>query len=201
MLFSHLGFSPHIDESATVTQTAVVCGQVTIGRNSRIMYGATVIAEGGEIVIGDNCIVLENAVLRSTARHALHIGNDVLIGPNAHVVGCTVEDRVFIATGASVFHGARLCEGSEVRIHGVVHIHSTLPKNTTVPINWVALGSPAQIFPPDKHDEIEAIQRPLHFPHYVYGVDRESQGESNLPEITQMMHNALKTHDDDCLVE
>lgn len=201
MIFSHEGFSPIMDDSATVTPTAVVCGQVRIGKNTRIMYGATVIAEGGEIVIGDNCVILENAVLRSTVRHSLHIGNECLIGPHAHVVGCTVEDHVFIATGATVFHGARLCEGSEVRINGVVHLKSTLPRNATVPINWVALGDPAMIFPPDQHDEIEAVQRPLNFPLFAYGVDRKASGESNMLEISHMMTDMLKRHEDDCLME
>lgn len=161
------------------------------------MYGATVIAEGGSITIGDNCVVLENAVLRSTVYHSLSVGNNVLIGPNAHVVGCTVEDNVFIATGASIFHGSRLCKGSEVRINGVVHIKTVLPENETVPINWVAVGNPVQILPSEKHDEIWAIQKPLGFTEYVYGVKRNANEESNMPDIMNMMVDTLSSHKDD----
>ena len=75
---------------------------------------------------------MENAVLRSTARHSLTVGNNCLI--NAHVVGCTVEDEVFIATGAAVFHSARLGKGSEVRINGVVHLKTHVADGATVPI-------------------------------------------------------------------
>lgn len=107
MIIKHSGKSPMIDESAFIAPNAVICGDVKIGKNTRIMYGAAIVAEGGRIEIGDNCVVLENAVLRSTAHHSLIIGNNVLVGPNAHVVGCTVEDNVFIATGAAVFHGAK----------------------------------------------------------------------------------------------
>lgn len=201
MIIRHLNKSPIIDESAFIAPTAAICGDVKIGKNTRIMYGAAIIAEGGAIEIGDNCVVLENAVLRSTVHHSLHIGNNVLVGPNAHAVGCIVEENVFIATGAAVFHGARLCKGSEVRINGVVHIRTVLPENETVPINWVAVGTPAQILPPEKHDEIWAIQEPLNFPGYVYGIERKPGGETIMPEIMEMMASSLDSHKDDTIIE
>lgn len=200
MLINHLGKSPIIDASTFIAPNATICGDVTIGKNTRIMYGATVIAEGGTIEIGDNCVVLENAVLRSTSKHPLNIGNEVLIGPNAHVVGCTVEDYVFIATGASIFHGAKLCKGSEVRINGVVHIKTILPENRFVPIGWIAIGNPVKILPPENHDDIWSIQKPLNFPKYVYGVDREIEEENTMHEVMRIMTNTLKTHLDDTII-
>lgn len=200
MIIKHLGKCPTIEDSAYIAPNATVCGEVKIGKNARIMFGASIIAEGGFIEIGDNCIVLENAVLRSTVNHSLKIGHNVLVGPNAHLVGCTIEDNVFIATGASIFHGAKLCKGSEVRINGVVHINSTLPENETVPIGWVAVGTPAEILPPDKHNQIWAIQKPLNFPKVVYGIDRKPEGQTIMPEITKMMVKALNSHKKDQII-
>jgi carbonic anhydrase/acetyltransferase-like protein (isoleucine patch superfamily) len=200
MIVRNLGKKPEIDSSAYIAPNATICGNVRIGKNTRIMFGVTVIAEGGSIEIGDNCVVLENAVLRSTVNHSLQIGSNVLIGPNAHVVGCTVENNVFIATGASIFHGAKLCEGSEVRINGVVHIKTELPKDESVPIGWIAIGNPVKILPLEKHEEIWAIQKPLNFPKYVYGVDRSSNDQM-MPEIMEMMTKALKAHQDDEIIE
>ena len=121
MILSHLGVLPKIHESATIAPTAVICGNVIIGKNTRIMYGATVIAEGSTIIIGDNCVVLENAVLRSTAHHSLNIGDNVLIGPCAHVVGCTVEDNVLLGLvpryfTARDYAGARRCGFTQLYI-------------------------------------------------------------------------------------
>lgn len=194
MIISHLGKSPVVDESTFIAPNAVICGDVKIGKNSRIMFGVSIIAEGGKIEIGDNCVILENAVLRSTSRHSLSIGNNVLVGPQAHVVGCCVEDNVFIATGASIFHGARLCRGAEVRINGVVHIKTIVPENETVPIGWVAVGTPVKILPPNQHDEIWEVQKPLNFPEFVYGVSRKPEGEEMMPEIMKNMTDALKSH-------
>lgn len=164
---------------------------MTIGAGCRILYGAQLIAESGAIAIGRECIVMENAVLRSSRRHSLTIGNNCLIGPNAHVVGCTVENEVFIATRAAIFHAARLGKGSEVRINGVVHLKSRLAAGETVPIGWVAVGDPAQLLPPGEHERIWALQKPLNFPLTVYGLDR---GEATTEAITRRLSEALDSH-------
>ncbi|HEX7197879.1 MAG TPA: gamma carbonic anhydrase family protein, partial [Dongiaceae bacterium] len=161
MIVTHLGRSPRIDPSAYVAPNAVVCGDVNIGADCRILFGAQIIAEGGSIEIGRECIVMENAVLRSGARHSLRIGNNCLIGPNAHLVGCRIEDEVFIATGAAIFHAAHLGKGSEIRVNAVVHLRTHLAAGAIVPIGWVAVGDPASILPPDQHERIWEIQKPL----------------------------------------
>ena len=166
-----------LDPTAYVAPTATICGDVRIGAHCRIMFGTSIIAEGSSIEIGAHCIVLENAVSRSTPLHLTRIANHCLIGPNAHLAGCTVEDEVFIATGAAIFHGAILRARSEVRINAVVHLKTELAEEATVPIGWVAVGTPAALLPPNEHQKIWAIQKPLNFPLSVYGFDR---GEASM---------------------
>ena len=194
MIIEHEGKSPRIASTAYVAPNAAVCGDVTIGHGCRVMFGAQVVAEGGNIKIGAECIVMENAVLRSTGRHSLTIGNNCLIGPNAHVAGCIIEDEVFVATGAAVFHGALLGKGCEVRVNGVVHLKSNVAPGVTVPIGWVAVGDPAKIMPPNEHDEIWRIQEPLNFPRTVYGFERD---EADMVKITRRLSEALGAHMDD----
>ena len=201
MIIEHNGKRPRIHPSAYVATTATVCGDVVIGEDSRILFGTSIIAEGGKIEIGHHCIVLENGVIRSTFRFSTSLGNHILVGPNAHVVGCTIEDCVFIATGAAVFHGSHLGHGSEVRINGIVHLKTELPPNTTVPIGWIAVGQPAEIFPPDAHEKIWATQKPLNFPKSVYGIDRPPEGESIMPEITRRYSHMLDSHRDDTILK
>lgn len=202
MIICHLNKKPTIDESAFIAPNAVICGDVVIGRNVRVMYGAQIIAESSPVVIGDHCIILENAVIRGTDGFPVTIGNYCLVGPNAHLAGCTIEDYVFVATGASVFHGAVLKTGSEVRINGVVHLKTILPEDATVPINWIAVGNPVKILPPDKHNEIWEVQKPLNFPLTVYGVDRPKSGEpNNMASICNVMSERLKSHCNDEVVD
>lgn len=191
MLLSHAGRSPQVDPAAYVAPNAVLCGDVRVGPGCRVLFGAQLIAEGGSIQLGAECIVMENAVLRSTGRHDLRIGNNCLVGPNTHLAGCTVEDEVFIATGAAVFHAARIGKGSEVRINGVVHLRTQLPPGSTVPIGWVAVGEPAQILPPQEHERIWALQQPLNFPLTVYGLERSA---ANMVAITRGLSQSLAAH-------
>lgn len=199
MIVTHRNKTPQIHESAYVAPNATICGDVVVGAGCRIMFGACIVAEEQRIELGDNCIVMENAVIRSTDKHATKIGSSCLIGPHAHVVGCTLEDCVFIATGVSVFHGAHLGYGTEVRIGAVVHLRTRLAEHSSVPIGWVAVGDPAQIFPPDQHDRIWEIQKPLNFPQFVYGVDRPPAHQSNMTEITRRRSQSLSTHLDDVI--
>lgn len=197
MLISHNGRSPDIHPSSYVAPTATICGNVEIGPDCRIMHGAALIAEGGNIKIGEHCIIFENAVVRSNARHSVKIGPFCLIGPHAHVAGCTIEAEVFIATGVSVFHGAHLGKGAQIRINAVVHLKSFLAPGTLVPIGWIAVGNPAKLFSPDQHEEIWKIQEPLNFPLTVYGFDRP---EATMKKITRRLAKHLGTHFDDTIV-
>lgn len=194
MILIHNGKKPEIDNSAYIAPTATICGDVKIGKGSRVMHGACIIAEGGSIEIGANCIILENAVIRSTSRHSTIIGNNCLVGPNAHIAGSTIKEEVFIATGAAIFHGSVIGPRSEIRINGVVHLKTILPEDTTVPINWVAVGNPVQILPSNEHDKIWAAQKPLNFPLEVYGIDRS---EADMIKITERLSSVLGTHIDD----
>jgi carbonic anhydrase/acetyltransferase-like protein (isoleucine patch superfamily) len=185
--------SPFIDPDAWVAPDATVAGDVRICAGSRIMNGARLVAEGGGTIrIGRNCIVLENAVIRATSRHDCKIGDHCLIGPNTHVVGAEIEDEVFIATGAAVFHGAQVGHGSEVRVNGTVHLRTRLEPGSTVPIGWVAVGDPARILSADQHEAIWTIQKPLDFPGFVYGVDRNAPDV--MKTITQRLSESLGEH-------
>ncbi|MEU2202169.1 gamma carbonic anhydrase family protein [Isoptericola sp. NPDC019482] len=173
MLVRHRGASPSVHPSAWVAPTAVLVGNVTVAAGARVLHGAVLSAEDGAVVVGEDSVVMEHALVRGRAGHDARIGAAVLVGPHAHVNGSTVEDEVFVATGAALFPGSRIGAGAEVRIHGVVQVNTVLEPGALVPIGWIAVGDPAQILPPDRHDDIWAVQRELDFPGTVYGVGRD----------------------------
>ncbi len=199
MRYRHLDRVPVVDPDAFVAPDASLCGDVRIGAGARVMHGARLIAEGGRIAIGAGSIVLENAVIRATATHDCRIGAHVLVGPNAHLVGADIADEVFIATGAALFHGCRVGRRAEVRINAVVHVNSVLAAETTVPIGWIAAGDPAQLFSPDRHDELWAVQSRLGFAETAYGV--KPSAARTMPAITTAMAERLAGHRDDTLLD
>jgi carbonic anhydrase/acetyltransferase-like protein (isoleucine patch superfamily) len=200
MLIEHQGKRPSIHESAFVAPSAVVCGDVKIGPHCRVAFGAVLVAQGGSVVIGTQSIIRENAIIRATPQHSVQIGSYVLVGPNAALYGCVVEDEAFLATGVTIFHGARIGKRAEVRINGVVHVHSVLPEKAMVPIGWVAVGDPAKVLPPDEHQRIWAIQEPLNFPLTVYGVERSPDGGVDMKEITRRLAESLAEHRHDRII-
>jgi carbonic anhydrase/acetyltransferase-like protein (isoleucine patch superfamily) len=180
MLVEHRGRVPVVDSTAYVAPTAVLCGDVRIGPDARVLFGAVLTAEDGRVEIGARCVVMENALLRGRAAHPVRLGDDVLVGPHAHINGAVVGDGCFLATGCALFPGSRLGRGVEVRINGVVHANTALEDDALVPIGWVAVGAPARVLPPGEHEEIWKVQAGLDFPGTVYGVSREASARERM---------------------
>lgn len=185
MKFEVNGKAPKVDASAIVAPTAILSGDVTIGPGAHISFGSVLVGEDAPVTVGADTIIRENVVMRSSPEHPVHISKYVLIGAHSALYGCTIENEVFLATGVTVFHGARIESGAEVRINGVVHVNTRLAPGALVPIGWVAVGDPAIILPPDKHDQIWQIQKDLDFPGTVYGVERNSDGSIDMREVTK----------------
>ena len=197
MLIEHRGKRPTVDPSAYVAPTAVVCGDVRIGPDARVLFGAVLTAEDGRVEVGARCVVMENALVRGRGSHPVELGDDVLVGPHAHVNGSLVGAGSFLATGSALFPGSRLGRNSEVRINGVVHVNTLLPDDAMVPIGWVAVGSPARIIAPWDHDEIWRIQRALDFPGTLYGLSRDAPARERM----QKQADWFGAHRDDREVE
>jgi len=200
MIIEHLGKRPEIDKSAYIAPNATICGDVSIGKNTRIMFGAQIIAESSPIEIGENCIILENAVIRGTNGLPVKLGDNCLVGPNAHLAGCTIENNVFLATGVSIFHGALIKKGSEIRVNGVVHLKTIFPENETLPIGWIAVGNPMKMFPPDKHDEIWEIQRNSNFSNLVYDISEQENLADINKKLCETMSERLNVHKSDLIL-
>jgi gamma-carbonic anhydrase len=197
VLIEHRGQRPQVDPTAYVAPTAVLCGDVRIGPEARILFSAVLTAEDGQVEVGARCVVMEHALVRGRAGHPARLGDDVLVGPHAHVNGADVAAGCFLGTGAALFPGAVLGVRSEVRIHGVVHVNSVLPPDATVPIGWIAVGDPAEILPPDQHEHIWAVQQHLDFPQTVYGVPRGTSPA----ELMRRQADWYGVHRDDQVLE
>jgi carbonic anhydrase/acetyltransferase-like protein (isoleucine patch superfamily) len=198
MLIEHEGRRPRVDDSAHVAPTAVLCGDVRVGADSRILFGAVLTAETGTIEVGERCIVMENALLRGRESHPVVIGDHVLVGPHAHVNGARIGPEVFLATGVSVFPGAQIERGGEIRINAVVHVNSRVEPNTTVPIGWIAAGDPAQLFAPEAHERLWEVQEAMDFPGTVFGLPRE---EASMDRICASYAESFGRHRGDRVLD
>ncbi len=162
-----------MDALAYVAPTAVLVGNVEIGARSRVMYGAALDSEGSTILIGDDSIVCENAVIRATAEgdasHPVMIADHVFIGPHATILGCTLARCVYVATGATILQGAEVGAGSVVAVGALVHANAIVPEGTFIPPCNIAIGNPVKIHAPDSENIITAI-RSVGFPLTAFGI-------------------------------
>ncbi|WP_406635265.1 gamma carbonic anhydrase family protein [Amycolatopsis sp. WGS_07] len=197
MLIEHRGQRPVVPESAYVAPSAVLCGAVVLGERARVLHGAVLTAEDGEIRTGSDVVIMENALVRGRAGHPVTLGDSVLVGPHAHVNGAVVEDEAFVATGAALFPGSVAGAGAELRINSVLHVNSRLEPGAVLPIGWIAAGDPAALFSPDRHEELWEIQRTMDFPGTVYGVPRGAP----MREIMARQTRFYGAHQDDRLLE
>ncbi|HUZ48611.1 MAG TPA: gamma carbonic anhydrase family protein [Candidatus Dormibacteraeota bacterium] len=158
MIFSSGTKKPKIHSSAYVAPTAVVSGDVTIEAGCAILHGAVVTAEGAPIAIGAECVIMEQAVVKSSGGSALNfpvrIGERCIVGPHAYVVGASISAGCFIASGARIFNGARIGERSSVALGATVHISTVVAPGTRVPMQHIAYGDPARIVSPEHAAEV-----------------------------------------------
>jgi hypothetical protein len=124
--------SPQVADSAYIATTAVLCGDVTVGPHSRVLFGAVVTAEGGPVEIGANAWswrTRSSAVCRS-------------IPPNS-ATACS-SARMRHATGAVVFNGACLERGAQVEFHAIVYVKTVVPAGVAVPMKLVRGRQPGR---------------------------------------------------------
>jgi carbonic anhydrase/acetyltransferase-like protein (isoleucine patch superfamily) len=203
MLVEHRGVSPKIDPTAWIAPNAVVSGAVTIGAGSRVLYGAVLTADGrAPLTVGAECVIMENAVLRAAGRYPLTLGDRVLVGPHAHLSGCTIGSRCYIATGAMVFNGARLGETCMVALDAKVHIDTELADNTFVPMGFIAYGRPGQLHAPEQAPLVHEQLTRRGFLDYVFGPELQGRTRAQMMDVVMTRYTrSLGHHEGDRVID
>jgi carbonic anhydrase/acetyltransferase-like protein (isoleucine patch superfamily) len=140
MLKEFNGILPELGSNVYVAETAAVIGDVKIGDGSNIWYGAVIRGDVNFIRIGKNTNIQDGCVLHvSEGTLSLKIGNEVTVGHNATVHGCTIEDNVLIGMGAVLLDNC-LISGNSVVAAGAV-----VKEDFVVPEGVLVAGVPAKI--------------------------------------------------------
>ncbi len=111
---------------------ATVVGDVTIGKQVGIWFGAVVRADKDRIIIGDRSNIQDNCVVHTSRGFPVILGREVSVGHGAILHGCTIADQVLIGMGAIVLNGARIGRGSVFGAGAVVREGSDVPEGSVV---------------------------------------------------------------------
>ena len=128
-----------ISEDARIAKQSVIIGDVTIGRDSCVLYYTVIRGDEAPIVIGEETNIQENCTVHVSHNKPVSIGNNVTIGHNAVIHICTIGDRTLIGMGAVILDGAQI--GNDC----IIGAGSLVTKNTVIPDDSLVLGSPAKI--------------------------------------------------------
>ncbi len=133
------GKAPRLGKDAWVADNAQVVGDVELGDNASVWFGVVIRGDNETIRIGRNTNVQDLSVLHSDHGKPLSIGDNVTLGHQVMVHGCTIGDNSLIGIGAIVLNGARIGRNCIVGAGSVVTEGKEFPDNSLI------IGSPAKV--------------------------------------------------------
>ena len=133
------GKSPQISEDCYIAENATIVGEVMIGKQCSIWFNAVIRGDVNYIKIGDKVNIQDGAVIHATyLKSPTNIGNNVSIGNNAIVHGCTIHDNVLVGMGAIIMDDC-IIESNSIIAAGAV-----VTKSTIVESGSIYVGVPAK---------------------------------------------------------
>ena len=143
---------PQLGKNVYISENAAVIGEVILGNEVNIWFGAVVRGDMHYIKIGNRSNIQDNVVVHvTTAVSPTNIGSGVTVGHCAIIHGCTIEDDCMIGMGATVMDDAVIGAGSLVGAGALV------PPNMKVPPRSLVVGMPGKVIRKVKNEEYAMI--------------------------------------------
>ena len=159
---------PQIHETAHIADSADVIGQVEMAEHRSVWYGVVVRADTDRIRIGRGSNIQDNTVLHTDAGIELVIGENVTVGHQCMLHGCSIGDGSLIGIQSVVLNGARIGRNCLVGSGALV------TEGKEFPDGWLILGTPAKAARPLTPEQLESLLRGA--AHYVRNAQRFRAG-------------------------
>ena len=148
------GISPQFGHNCWQAPNATIVGDVVMGDDCTVWFNAVVRGDVHYIRIGNRCNIQDGAVIHCTYQKApTTIGHYVSIAHNAIVHGCTIEDHVLVGMGAIIMDGAVIGTGS------IIAAGAIITQNTIVPPGSIYAGNPAKFLKEVSPQAAEVFER------------------------------------------
>jgi len=133
------GISPEIGKDCYIAENATIVGDVVLGDQCSVWFNAVIRGDVHYIKIGNKVNIQDGAIIHCTyQKHPTIIGNNVSIGHNAIVHGCTIHDNVLIGMGAIVM------DNCVVQSNSIIAAGAVVTQNTHVEAGTIYAGVPAK---------------------------------------------------------
>ena len=162
------GVAPQLGTGAWVADSAEVIGNVQLGENASIWFGAVLRGDNEVMAIGRNSNVQDMSMLHSDPGSPLTIGENVTIGHQVMLHGCTIGDNSLIGIQAVVLNKAKIGRNSIVGAGSVVTEGKEFPDNSLI------FGSPAKVMRTISDEDAARLRHGSE--HYVQNAIRYAKG-------------------------
>jgi carbonic anhydrase/acetyltransferase-like protein (isoleucine patch superfamily) len=160
--------APRIAESAWVADSAQVMGNVEMAEDSSVWFGAVVRGDTEVIRIGRGSNIQDCSVLHADIGKPLTVGENVTVGHQVMLHGCTIGDNALIGIGAVVLNGAKIGKGC------IVGAGSLVTEGKEFPDGSMIMGSPAKVVRELTEQQQAALK--MSAVHYIENARRFQRG-------------------------
>ncbi len=167
-LFALDDLAPRLAASAWVADSAQVMGDVQLGENASVWFGAVLRGDTEPLVIGEGSNVQDNAVVHADHGFPVTVGRNVTVGHQAILHGCSVGDGSLIGIQAVVLNGAKIGR------HCLVGAGALVTEGKEFPDGSMIIGSPARVLRQLTPEQIARLDRSAE--HYVENARRYRHG-------------------------
>jgi carbonic anhydrase/acetyltransferase-like protein (isoleucine patch superfamily) len=135
----YLDAAPSIHPSAFIAPGAVIVGDVTMGEEASVWYGAVLRADINRIRIGPRSNIQDGSVVHLADELGVEVGQYVTCGHSAILHACSIDDEVLVGMGSTVLDGA------EIGARSVIGANALVTQGMKIPPGSLVLGSPAKV--------------------------------------------------------
>ncbi|MBV8601493.1 MAG: gamma carbonic anhydrase family protein [Candidatus Eremiobacteraeota bacterium] len=180
MFIEYHGKRPKVAASAFVAPTAVLIGDVEIGEESSVWFGAVLRGDNGPIRVGARTSIQDNSVLHVSEDCATVVGDDVTIGHSVTMEDCTIEDWALVGSNAVILNHAIVGRKSLIGAGSVVAAGAQIPPLT------MAAGSPAKVRKPLEGEAVRWCEHaPPEYVKLSRSYLRQGIGDPELHELAE----------------
>ncbi|MEP6821475.1 MAG: gamma carbonic anhydrase family protein [Chthoniobacterales bacterium] len=134
-----LRLGPRLHPSAFVASNAIVVGDVSLGEDTSVWYGAVLRGDINRIVIGARSNIQDCAVVHLSDDYSAIVGELVTVGHSAIIHACTIDDEVLVGMGAIILDGA------EIGARSIIGANALVTAGKQIPPGSLVYGSPARV--------------------------------------------------------
>jgi len=152
MLIPFKDKKPNVHETVFLAPGSFVIGDVQVGKETSIWFNAVLRGDEDAIIIGDRCSIQDNATIHLFEGSPVVVEDEVTVGHNVILHGCTIKKRCIIGMGSTILDGAVI--GEEC----IIGANTLIPSNKIIPPRSLVLGSPGKVVRELTDKDFELIQ-------------------------------------------